>query len=200
VVLLMTIVALLAALGPARRVTKTASGTVGNPADWQRSAGRPDGRTLADNLHQSFAGEAFCMPVESLLPLSTQPLRTSVQFSGCLILSATALMMACASAGTPVDTRPIADLQRQSAAIEPELATLNEHELRVRVVNVTTRLLKSPAPIEADEAATIEAEVKAINTQLSSLKIQLLAPALRFRPRSGSAHLVRRSSPHPPRC
>ena len=119
------------------------------------------------------------MTVEPRLPIATRPLRISARFIGGLILSATALTVACASA-EPVNTRPIADLQRQSAAIERELATRNEHELRVRVVNVTTRLLKNPAPIEADEAATIEAEVKSINTQLSSLKIQLLAPALRF--------------------
>lgn len=92
--------------------------------------------------------------------------------------------MACARAGPPVDTRPIADLQRQSAAIERELAARNEHELRVRVVNVAARLLTSPA-VEVDDAAAIEAEVKAINTQLSSLKIQLLAPALRFDSRAG---------------
>jgi hypothetical protein len=141
-------------------------------------------RPVADNLHQSFAGEAFCMTVEPRSFFATQPLRISARYTGGLILSATALTMACASAG-PVDTRPIADLQRQSAAIERELATRNEHELRVRVVNVTTRLLKSPAPIEAEEAAAIEAEVKSINTQLSSLKIQLLAPALRFDPGAG---------------
>lgn len=88
--------------------------------------------------------------------------------------------MACASAAAPVDTRPIDDLKRQTAAIERELATRNEQELRVRVMNVTTRLIDSPAPIDAGEAATIETEVKAINAQLSSLKIQLLAPALRF--------------------
>jgi hypothetical protein len=55
----------------------------------------------------------------------------------------------------------------------------------VRVAIVTTRLLKSPGPIGADQAATIEAEVKSINTQLRSLKIQLLAPALRFDPGAG---------------
>ena len=95
------------------------------------------------------------------------------------------LMTACAaSAGARVDT-PTADLRRQSAAIERELATRNEQELRVRVVNVTTRLLKSPAPIVAEEAETIETEVKSINAQLSSLNIQLLAPALRFDPAAG---------------
>jgi hypothetical protein len=125
------------------------------------------------------------MPIDPRQPVSTQPLQTSTGFIGCLILSAIALMMACASAGAPFDTRPIADLERHSAAIERELATRNEHELRVRVANVTARLLKSSEPIEADEAATIEAEVKAINTQLSSLKIQLLVPALRFDPGTG---------------
>jgi hypothetical protein len=88
--------------------------------------------------------------------------------------------MGCATAGAAVDPRPINDLRRQSAAIERELTTRNEQELRVRVVNVTTRLLTSPVATTADEAATIEAEVKAINAQLGSLKIQLLAPALRY--------------------
>ncbi len=99
-----------------------------------------------------------------------------------------AIMTACAGAGAAVNTQPISDLKRQTAAIERELATRNEHELRVRVVNVTTRLLESPAPIDAGEAETIEAEVKAINAQLSSLKIQLLAPALRFD--AGAGRLV----------
>ena len=121
------------------------------------------------------------MPVEPGHLFTTQPLHTTLRsVVGCLSLSATALLMACASAAAPVDTRPIDDLKRQTAAIERELATRNEQELRVRVMNVTTRLIDSPAPIDAGEAATIETEVKAINAQLSSLKIQLLAPALRF--------------------
>lgn len=104
-----------------------------------------------------------------------------VRWLTCLIAAAAALTMtACASAGARADTRPIADLERQSAAIERELAARNEHELRVRVVNVTARLLESPTPVDAEEAATIEAEVKAINAQLSSLAIQPLLPALRF--------------------
>jgi hypothetical protein len=126
------------------------------------------------------------MPVEPRQSLSTQLSQTSVRFLGCLILSA--IITGCAGAGAPVNTQPISDLKRQTAAIERELATRNEHELRVRVVNVTTRLLESPGPIDPGEAETIEAEVKAINAQLTSLKIQLLAPALRFD--AGAGRLV----------
>ena len=106
-------------------------------------------------------------------------------FAICVTVAAVILMTGCASAGSASDTRPVADLQRQSGAIERELATRNEQELRVRVVAVTTRLLKAAGTVDPEEAETIQAEVNAINAQLSSLKIAPLAPSLRFDPAAG---------------
>jgi hypothetical protein len=105
--------------------------------------------------------------------------------TGLLVIAMMVIMTACSRPLATVAAQPRSDLTRQSEALDRELNTRNEQELRVRVVNVTKRIMQGAERITAEEAATIEAEVDAINVLLSSLDLPPLAPALRFDPGNG---------------
>jgi uncharacterized membrane protein len=117
-----------------------------------------------------------------------QPLYSVLAGAASVLVLMLLMMAACSRPLTVVAAQPVPELTRQSEVIQRELAARNEHELRVRVVNVTQRILEGGKTVDADDAAVIEAEVEAINALLDTFELPPLAPALRFD--RGSGRLV----------
>lgn len=123
--------------------------------------------------------------VESALETAPHRIRCSARrpalaTAASLALAVMLIIAGCSRPISPATAQPVPDLTRQSEVIQRELDARNEQELRVRVVNVTRRILQGAETVDAEAAAVIDAEVDAINVLLGSLSLPPLAPALRF--------------------